>query len=162
MITDPNMMTAAEMVEKARNAPERPCDRLKAARIRAGFTSAMGAAKAMGWKPSTYASHENASAAIRPFWAALYGQAFDVSPKWILTGRDDGEGFGDRDIRISSLARSAINLDPKPHRRPHSIVMRATAGDPRVDLEITARVPMEVATKVMALIEASKTPDQPA
>lgn len=89
-------------------------DRLKKARLAAGFTSAMGAAKYFQWKPSTYASHENGSAQIRPFWAELYGQAFRVPPRWILSGQDESaEVMPPKGTKMSSLARSpTTNIFP--------------------------------------------------
>ena len=90
-----------------------PAERLKHARISAGFTSAMGAAKYFEWKPSTYASHENGGAAIRPFWAELYGQAFRVSPRWILSGEDDPSVMPSKGTKLASLARSSTtNINP--------------------------------------------------
>lgn len=93
---------------------ETAADRLKQARIAAGFTSAMGAAKYFQWKPSTYASHENGSAKIRPFWAELYGTAFRVPPRWIMSGQDeDAEAAPPKGKMLSSLARSpTTNITP--------------------------------------------------
>ena len=101
--------------EIARTAQEAAAERLKQARISAGFPSAMGAAKYFQWKTSTYASHENGSAAIRPFWAELYGQAFRVSPRWILSGIDEPSVMPATQPRMSSLARSpTTNINPQP------------------------------------------------
>lgn len=104
-------MNEPKMSEPSNSAGER----LKQARIAAGFTSAMGAAKYFQWKPSTYASHENGSAAIRPFWAELYGQAFRVPPRWILSGEDDPSVMPPKGTKVASLARSATtNINPVP------------------------------------------------
>lgn len=90
-------------------------ERLRQARLAAGFTSAMGAAKYFNWKPSTYASHENGSAAIRPFWAELYGTAFRVPPRWILSGLDEDGVMPPKGTKMASLARSrTTNINPVP------------------------------------------------
>jgi phage repressor protein C with HTH and peptisase S24 domain len=67
-------------------------ERLKSARISAGFSSARSAAVKFGWTPSTYAAHENGQNDFDPDRAAIYGKAFKVSPGWLLTG--DGPNPG--------------------------------------------------------------------
>lgn len=62
-------------------------DRLKEARIAAGFATAADAARAIGVKTPTYSRHENGSRGITPDAARLYGRAFKVGPEWILYGR---------------------------------------------------------------------------
>lgn len=61
-------------------------ERLKEARIKAGFTSARSAAERFGWKGSTYAAHENGQNKFDADVAIVYGKAFRVSPAWLLTG----------------------------------------------------------------------------
>lgn len=69
---------------------ELPKDRLRTARIEAGFRSARSAALRHRWHPSTYASHENGQTAKIPQDAAeLYAKAFNVSAGWLLTGEGD-------------------------------------------------------------------------
>lgn len=65
-------------------------DRLRQARIEAGFKSAAEAAKRFGWTPSTYSSHENGQTPdIKPDKAREYARAFKVSFAWLLTGEGD-------------------------------------------------------------------------
>lgn len=62
-------------------------DRLREARIKAGFKSARSAALRHGWVPSTYSSHENGQTAVPKDDAETYSRAFGVAPEWILYNR---------------------------------------------------------------------------
>lgn len=68
------------------NMVEEPKDRLRRARLQAGFRSAAEAARHFGWPYSTYAAHENGQNAIRVENANIYSPAFKVAASWILTG----------------------------------------------------------------------------
>lgn len=59
-------------------------DRLREARAKSGYDSAVDAAEAFGWQVSGYRHHENGT---RPFGveqAKRYGRAFRVNPGWLL------------------------------------------------------------------------------
>jgi phage repressor protein C with HTH and peptisase S24 domain len=60
-------------------------DRLREARIAAGFRSARSAALKFGWNPSTYAAHENGQNGYDPGTAERYARAFKVRSAWLLT-----------------------------------------------------------------------------
>lgn len=77
--------------------------RLKQARIAAGFASAADAAHRFGWTASTYNSHENMQNPIRPHVAERYAKAFKVNPKWIL--------FGDDSLTISTDDEDTATLE---------------------------------------------------
>lgn len=64
-------------------------ERLKTARIAAGFASATDAANALGMKYPTYAGHENGNRGLR---ANLehYSRRYRVTMDWLLTGRGHG------------------------------------------------------------------------
>lgn len=64
-------------------------DRLRRAREKANFSSAMAAAKRFGWPPSTYAAHENGQNLISVDVAEKYGRAFKVSTGWLLSGEGE-------------------------------------------------------------------------
>lgn len=64
-------------------------ERLRHAREKAGFTSAMQAAKRFGWPTSTYAAHENGQNGFPVDSAERYGRAFKVSAGWLLSGEGD-------------------------------------------------------------------------
>lgn len=61
-------------------------DRLRQARERAGFESALAASRRFGWTHSTYASHENGQTSVPVKAAEKYARAFKTSAAWILTG----------------------------------------------------------------------------
>lgn len=70
-------------------------DRLKQARIRAGYTAAKAAAEALGVSPSTYAQHENGIRGFNNDLAARYAAFFRVPVEWIVLGtqRNDPDTF---------------------------------------------------------------------
>jgi len=61
-------------------------ERLRQARIDAGYTTMSAAAEQFGWKVSTYGGHENGSRGIKTRDIQKYAAAFGVSPAWLLTG----------------------------------------------------------------------------
>lgn len=71
------------------NAMTTPAERLKAARIKAGFRSATAAAQAFGWTESTYLGHENGSRGLQIDAAQRYSRAFRVSWNHLMTGAVD-------------------------------------------------------------------------
>jgi phage repressor protein C with HTH and peptisase S24 domain len=68
------------------NRMNEPHDRLRAARIAAGYDSAPAAAEALGVKAPTYMGHENGS---RGFASSVdqYARRFGTTPEWLLWGR---------------------------------------------------------------------------
>lgn len=63
---------------------KKPGDRLRSARIEAGFENAVDAARAYGWPESAYISHENNARGLRPPVAERYAKALKVPVEWIL------------------------------------------------------------------------------
>lgn len=61
-------------------------ERLTAARLAAGFTSAADAAEALGVVYSTYAGHENGSSGFRPATGEKYARKFKVRFEWLMRG----------------------------------------------------------------------------
>jgi len=61
-------------------------DRLRQARLAAGYTSPTDAARGMGILSPTYLGHENASRGYRAA-APRYADFFKVNLEWLLTGR---------------------------------------------------------------------------
>ena len=70
---------------------ETPSDRLKAARIKAGYDTAKGAAEAMGVTVSTYIQHESGARGFPASRAARYAKFFRVAPEWLLYARGSSE-----------------------------------------------------------------------
>lgn len=64
-----------------------PSKRLQQARREAGYETAADAAKAFGWTPSTYTSHENGTRGLRPEAARRYAKAFRKPEEWLLLGK---------------------------------------------------------------------------
>ncbi|MBO6758300.1 MAG: helix-turn-helix transcriptional regulator [Roseibium sp.] len=64
----------------------KPNERLKHARVKAGFRSAAAAADAMGMRASTYQAHENGNRNFDADDAKRYGRVFGISPEWLLFG----------------------------------------------------------------------------
>ncbi|UWQ30904.1 helix-turn-helix domain-containing protein [Leisingera sp. M523] len=61
-------------------------DRLRDARIAAGFRSAAEAATSFGWTGSTYAAHENGTRGCKPADIKKYADAFQADPCFITYG----------------------------------------------------------------------------
>lgn len=74
-------------------AMSRAHDRLRQARLAAGYNTAADAANRFGWSRHTYISHEGGK---RPAGlcmnAELYARAYRVDPEWLLYGRGRGPG----------------------------------------------------------------------
>jgi phage repressor protein C with HTH and peptisase S24 domain len=64
----------------------RPHDRLRRARIDAGYASAADAARAFGWNVNTYSSNENGNAPFSKTASVRYARAFRVELDWLVTG----------------------------------------------------------------------------
>lgn len=65
-----------------------PNERLKQARLAAGYSTASDAAEAMGMSRATYIGHENGSRAFRIDAAEKYARWFRVRSSWLLTGEE--------------------------------------------------------------------------
>lgn len=76
-----------------------PHDRLRQARLRAGYETAKSAAKAFGWNPDTYKQHENGLRGLRPQVAIKYGRTLRVSPAWLLTGENPPSWLNSNTLR---------------------------------------------------------------
>ena len=66
-------------------------ERLRNARIAAGFASATDAIDYCKWKGSTYRAHENGQNNFNVEYATKYGKAYGVSASWLLLG-ESSEG----------------------------------------------------------------------
>ena len=79
---------------------EEPHERLKVARLLAGYSSATEAAKAFGWTVSTYLGHENGSRGLQADAAQRYGRAYRVPWTYLLTGHETG-GTANADFGVA-------------------------------------------------------------
>ncbi|MEM8615335.1 MAG: helix-turn-helix domain-containing protein [Pseudomonadota bacterium] len=62
-------------------------ERLRTARIEAGYATARAAAEAFGWNSNTVSSNENGNRTFGREAAARYARAYHVDLGWLLTGR---------------------------------------------------------------------------
>lgn len=61
-------------------------DRLRHAREAAGYKTATAAVEHFNWPSSTYRAHENGQNNYTPAIAEKYGNAYGISPAWLLLG----------------------------------------------------------------------------
>lgn len=86
-----------------------PWQRLRELRKRAGYEDAVDAAKAYGWKTSTYISHENGTRGLRPSVAQRYARAMKGKADWLLYGEERpskpaGRHDADAVVRVPLIA----------------------------------------------------------
>jgi len=94
-------------------------DRLKEARVAAGYSSSAEAARAMGVGASTYAGHENGSRGIKADAARLYARRFKVRVEWLLYGTGAMRD-GDNVIEL---------FDPEPPPPPNARISTEPLGE---------------------------------
>lgn len=81
-----------------------PAERLRIARLRAGFETGKEAAEAMGIPVPTYLAHENGSRGYPAKRAMVYARKFKVREQWLLYGVGEGPGQkGDQKAEIVSI-----------------------------------------------------------
>lgn len=68
-----------------------PFERLRKARVEAGYQSAADAARAFGWNEATYRSHENGVRGLLRSPAERYSKAFRKPVEWLLLGKNPAE-----------------------------------------------------------------------
>lgn len=90
---------------------QQPKDRLREARIAAGFDSPADAARAMGVPYPTYAAHENGHRGVSKAAAAKYAERLRVSPGWILYG--EHAKISDLPEPVRRLVAHALNSPPE-------------------------------------------------
>lgn len=111
-----------------------PDERLKEARIAAGYETAKAAAEAMGVPVPTYIQHENGARGLPPARAARYGRFFRVAPEWLLYGRGAADPItvepelADLPLRSPIRAGAWLAMDETSQVEPET---RAAARDRR-------------------------------
>jgi len=109
---------------------ESPADRLKAARLAAGYPAASHAAHALGVPLATYQQHENGIRGYPARRAAIYAARFRVKPEWLLYGAGDGpKGHRQtpppppaRYVPIVGEVGSDLWLTPEPTSEPGQVL----------------------------------------
>lgn len=135
-----------------------PGERLKAARVAAGYESAPAAAQAMGVPEATYMGHENGS---RGFGRAAerYARFFRTTPEWLLYGRGESAGVADAPAayeqgpvgRIVDLADLRTHIAQIAKPRPVAAKMRMRPIERRIPVvgEVAAGVWRETVVRAM-------------
>ncbi|MGQ3018314.1 LexA family transcriptional regulator [Phenylobacterium sp.] len=95
-------------------------DRLRQARLDAGYETAAAAAEAFGWNRNTYASNENGNAPFSYRKAKDYAAALGVSAEWLY----DAAG----PVRASALA-GYVPILGRVGANPEGVVLFATGQD---------------------------------
>lgn len=104
-------------------------ERLRQARIEAGYRSASAAARALRMKVPTYTHHENGTHAFTPEHAMIYGRRFGCDPMWLL--------YGDNQPRPST-GRDIIPLQPSIRNDQYEAVQQLEVAAVPVIGEIAA------------------------
>lgn len=110
---------------------EEPKDRLRKARLAAGFKTPAEAARAFPRliNQNTLTSNENGHREISRKMATTYGNAFGVRAGWILYGEDAADvDYRDYDVPLLSMV-SAGNLRFQQSVEEHDIIRRLKVGD---------------------------------
>lgn len=82
-------------------------ERLKEARVSAGFESARHAADQFGWSYSTYVSHENGQRGLKLDALKKYARAFRVELKWLIDGEYQQVEHYDVDVKVVPVVGKA-------------------------------------------------------
>jgi len=82
---------------------QKAADRLRHARVAAGFATAAEAAIRFGWNPNTYKSHENGQRGVKPETSEQYARAFRVSPAWLSFGSGDETAHPVRNVPATAF-----------------------------------------------------------
>jgi phage repressor protein C with HTH and peptisase S24 domain len=88
----------------------RRASRLRQTRIAAGFTRAVDASRAFGWKATTYHSHENGQRGISRDRILIYASAFHVRPDWLAFGNGMAGAAVERRIPIAGYMTSQAKI----------------------------------------------------
>jgi DNA-binding XRE family transcriptional regulator len=109
-------------------------ERLKEARQRAGFDTAVDAARALGIAQSTYIAHENGNRGFPAKRAPIYARKFKVSEEWLLYGKGEAaDPLPSEDEIAEILGDIQTQL---PASLPYSEWPRAVAAGLRLRLEL--------------------------
>jgi transcriptional regulator with XRE-family HTH domain len=120
-------------------------ERLRQARIRAGFQRAADAVRKFGWSYSRYMNYENGGRAIPPKQAILFASAYGVSVDFIYFGKDD----------ILNRIETPATLKLEPVRRIALVALGNIADLKRIvsGLEPMVAVTIPIAEEDEALAE---------
>lgn len=122
--------------------------RLKSARLRAGYNSASIAIKKHGFASSKYRAHENGQNKFSVKDAEIYAACFNVSASWLL--------IGDREEKINdgSIYARAITNDNAIHESSMAIYLLAQllVEDPQ-NIKLLQKIKSYIDTSLNSLIQ---------
>lgn len=105
-----------------------PAERLRIARLRAGFETGKEAAEAMGFPVSTYLAHENGSRGYPASKASTYARKFKVPEVWLLYGTGPEPGAKAENGETAEIIDIVHHLPPL--RRAEALrILRILAGN---------------------------------
>lgn len=104
-----------------------PAERLRIARLRAGYDTAKEAAEALGFPVSTYLGHENGSRGYPAKKAEIYARKFKVREQWLLYGV--GEGPGETDGPKAEIVNIIDRLPPLKRAEAIGYLRGLASGD---------------------------------
>ena len=86
-------------------------ERLRQARIEAGFKTLRAACRRFGWNESAYGTHETGHRGITRDAALEYAKAYRVPLDWLISGVGDSDGSQVRALKADFLALSPEERD---------------------------------------------------
>lgn len=127
--------------------------RLRAARMKAGFSSATKAADAIGVSHSTYRAHENGQNEFGPHEAAIYGRKFDVSASYLLTGEKSDRrkiiSSFDPDLSYGMEEEGGVSSQLKDGQIPEIDVKAGMGGGGEIMIANQTTNAMTVSTEII-------------
>lgn len=124
----------------ARARPQTIGDRLRGARLDAGYKTAGDAARALGVSPPTYYAHENGTRKLKGESVVAYAEAFGVPVGWLMVGGDDGGGAGVGDAAAEAPA-DAVAAPPVPTPVPPPAAVSPPVPDPAASARAVRKPP---------------------
>lgn len=117
--------------EKRRSRPigddRTPGERLREARLAAGYATAKAAATARGWSTTTYCQHESGTRRLTWDRATIYGTAFGEAPEWLIGGAPATLSESQR------RALAALDRYPEADREAVIRMLEGGAASPSAD-----------------------------
>lgn len=126
------------MRQAKKRAMSRPNERLRRARIEAGYSTAADAARAFGWNLNTYIANENGYAPFSKAASVRYARAFRVELDWLVTGsgpmRKGGRGvpvvgFVGAGAQVFPIDDGVLDIVDPPFATPDGALAMIVRGD---------------------------------
>jgi hypothetical protein len=140
---------------------ETPAERLQWARRRAGYDDATSAARAFGWKVSTYLGHEAGDRVPKRDLARRYARAYRTRWEWLLEGEgspDELNGDSGYQERLVVALEAALSMFLKVDRNECAALVESVVaiaknpptGTEHTDIRDNVRIGTQVAIRLFA------------